>query len=477
MNPLSMTKKNWSILLIILLPVSLVALKSNFNEHRTTAAAPLKALLNGRAKPMPVYGFNGDNTHGPAWSNKAFRDSAAALDFKIIRYPGGSHGEFWDWRKGWYLDDATLAHYNLTLRDQYKKTTYSPTSLNELKLLVEQTHCAVVFDLNMVSKELDDQIEMLKSAENLGINVKYVELGNEYNVVGSPGMQKFRSPREYGKLCTIWIKAIKEKFPEVKIAVIGGNKPNPRAKDWDSEVLDEASAADALVAHLYPRPPKVLSDGGINFENLYNALEDEFDEEGFNATNKEIWVTEFNVLWSTAKTPEEKTAYFNAALSWGQALSTIMMTSLATTMPKKPGMILDHNISNWSGYAAIETEKKTLHTLPNGMGFGTWCRAANKHNALTQIRFQQENKHFVKDFDVLGWQFSGETPNSHLIVNFTSEPVSIDISALNNENASSYQLTYADKNKVVNSWQDVRREKKAITNNLIQLPAYSIATY
>jgi hypothetical protein len=477
MTPLSSTKKKWAILPIILLAVSLAALKSNCNEHHPATTAPLKAVLNDRARPLPVYGFNGDNTHGPAWTDKAFRDSAAALDFKIIRYPGGSPGEYWDWRKGWFLDDATLARYNLSLRDQFTKTAYSPTSLAELKLLVDQTHCAVVFDLNMTSKELDDQIEMLNTAESLGIGVKYVELGNEYNVVGSPGMQKFSSPREYGKLCNTWIKAIKEKFPDVKIAVVGGNKPNPRAKDWNTEVLDEASEADAIVAHLYPRPQKVLNDGGINFENLYNAVEDEFDDEGFNATNKELWVTEFNVLWSMGKTPEDKTAYLNAALSWGQALSTIMMASLATTMPKKPQMILDHNISNWAGYAAIETQKKPLYTLPNGMGFRTWCRASNNHNTLTQIHFQQENKHFIKDFEVLGWQFSGETPDSYLIVNFTPEPVTIDVSALSGTNAGYYNLEHADKNKVISSWQDVIHEKKTITKSLIELPAYSISTF
>src|SRR5437867_12786980 len=51
----------------------------------------LKASLSDKPRKLPLYGFNGNNIKGPSWTNTAFRDSAASLFPKIIRYPGGTN--------------------------------------------------------------------------------------------------------------------------------------------------------------------------------------------------------------------------------------------------------------------------------------------------------------------------------------------------------------------------------------------------
>src|ERR1700744_2272265 len=178
--------------IIILVPLMLyVAIKCN---HTTKANRDslLTAYFEKWTKPMPLYGYNGLNTHGPSWTNTAFRDSAAALQFRAIRYPGGTVGDYWDWKTGWFVKESEINDQEnkphvLTDMASYNKLPYSPTGLDQLKLIVDQTKCEVIFTLNMVTKDLNDQIEMLKYAQSIGLPVKWVELGNEYYLPNTAG--------------------------------------------------------------------------------------------------------------------------------------------------------------------------------------------------------------------------------------------------------------------------------------------------
>ena len=50
------------------------------------------------------------------------------------------------------------------------------------------------------------------------------------------------------------------------------------------------------------------------------------------------------------------------------------------------------------------------------------------------------------------------------------------MSASNLNGKSVYYLEFAGKNKVVQRYSDVTHEKRAIKDNMIELPPYSIAT-
>src|SRR5439155_10066277 len=151
---------------------------ANDNQDET-----VKGIISNESRKLPLYGFNGNNIKGPSWSNKSFRDSVSSLRLKVIRYPGGTISNWWQWQKGGFVDDPSLP-------EKFKRR-YTPTTLEDLKLLVDETNCDVVFTLNMITKDLQDQLEMLSHAQSLKIPVKYIELGNEFTNAKNPGRQKF----------------------------------------------------------------------------------------------------------------------------------------------------------------------------------------------------------------------------------------------------------------------------------------------
>ena len=103
----------------------------------------------------PLYGFNGNNVRGPNWSTPELMTGIKSLPFNVIRYPGGNVANWWDWRSGWFIEDAKLPV-------QYQKIPKAPITLRDLKQLIDQTNSEVVFVLNLVSDNLKSQQQMLR---------------------------------------------------------------------------------------------------------------------------------------------------------------------------------------------------------------------------------------------------------------------------------------------------------------------------
>ena len=478
----NMLNKKSILVLLVIGPLLLFAIATKKNYGNSLKDHSLKAVLEKPSRPLPLYGFNDNKILGSAWTDPAFSDSAASTRFKILRYPGGIIGDYWDWKKGWFIDDANTSSSNSpemasTLSEnltRFKRNRYIPSGLKEIKGVLTKTGAEVVFNLNMITKTLDDQIEMLKHAQSEGIPVKWIEMGNEYNNKGDLGRQKFETEDEYASACRTWVKALKENFPDAKIAVIGGNKTYASdVQNWNKNILREVPDADAINGHFYAFWNKVVDNDGINFENLADAYKEDFEQKGFQGLDEKMWITEYNIQWIYPQTKDDHQKY---AFTWGEALSSILMTSLSTTLPRKnPEMVLDHNIAGWRGFAAVDINNNKVELLPNGIGFREWCRASENKTSMSQITFKQSNGGNLKDYEVLGWQFKGDRGQTNLLVNFTPDPVKIDVSAIGVKDNKYYVLNYADKNKTINDWNDYDHARKEVTNNTIELPPYSIA--
>jgi len=98
----------------------------------------------------------------------------------------------------------------------------------------------------VLSYSLKEQLAMLREAEKLGFEIRYIELGNEMYLDWDDYVKRFPTPASYGMLAKRWCKRIKKAFPKALVAVIGTaplpDDNRPRVKDWNGAVLKKTKA-------------------------------------------------------------------------------------------------------------------------------------------------------------------------------------------------------------------------------------------
>ncbi len=437
----------------------------------------IKADVAGSARALPIYGFNGNNLSAP-WTNKKFRDTAASLHFKMIRYPGGSIANKWDWQNGWYTDQ-NYAKRNVPNKIAGEK---SPYTLKELKLIVDQTNCDVIFVLNMITRDINDQLEMLKSARDLGIFVKYIEFGNEFNAPQNKSWDIFKTAGGYGLQCNAWIQKIKTVFPNAKFGVVGGNVANLLTSDWNKKTIEKSTQANGITAHLYVNYKTVTDNSGINFKKLFTELNRVYDLRGFNDNQlPDIWVTEYNIQWAAKDNDvfdlglsQSKSQLISYSNTWSQSLASIFMTSFMTGISDRTTIILNHNITNSPVFAAIDSKDDNFRKLPNGVGMEIWLKASENMATAQKVAFSSENStDQLPDFNVCGWKFANKGKYSILMENLTATSLRIDLTKLTSDLNPKVAIHYGDKNGDLES---VTNTTGTITNHSIDIPAYSVVT-
>ncbi len=195
------------------------------------------------------------------------------LKTDIIRYPGGTVSQYWDWEK-WIST---------------KNPNRTAHKLNDLAKLQKATNAKVIFVLNMITSDLDNQIKMLKQAQNLWIKIEYLEMWNEFYLSWekhSDYVKKFPTAREYVNTLNSWTQKLKQTFPNVKIWVVMTWREinNKHWKDWNKIVGNNAKNFDAFVYHIYS-----TWDTLKDVENRiarYKAVK-------FQDSSKQTWITEY----------------------------------------------------------------------------------------------------------------------------------------------------------------------------------------
>jgi hypothetical protein len=235
---------------------------SSETRHTTpptrTAAATIQSFLEGNPRPLPTdwLGFNGEAlTATPGvWRDRRFVAAVAAMHPEAIRLFGGTTANYWDWRRGTFVSaaaaratgipselDAARARVKITLRD--------------MAHVVRAAGATPIYDLNVVSSTLAEQLAMLRAARRIGLPVTRVELGNELYM--SRYRRVFADGANYGRVASRWAAAIKAAVPGVKVAAVGfvpfgpGALPTARERDWNAEVLATLRGVDALTFHPY----------------------------------------------------------------------------------------------------------------------------------------------------------------------------------------------------------------------------------
>lgn len=226
-----------------------------------------------------------------------------------LRWPGGTGADFFDWHTG--RPPNSPFSFDFTLEDLHAE--------------YQATNAPPIFDLNVLNRanrtDTSDQIQMLQQAKNLGLPIRYVELGNELYFNGPNGAfkQGFPTGTDYGKTVGIYVQALHKDFPGVQVAAVGCLNPtNTRQKQWNARMMSAAKQAggspDAVTLHNYPGPVIKGFSGTSRqlsrlFEGAYDAVQhiNAVTNQGALA-GKPIWLTEFNLAPKLeGNTPEQLT--------------------------------------------------------------------------------------------------------------------------------------------------------------------------
>ncbi len=247
--------------------LALAVAQSALASAASDVSKPLRVLADSpyRRLPSAFAGFNAPFRLN-SWqvSSPGLHEAAAGLRPGALRVFGGTTANYWDWRTGKFFDRRGVPP-----RLRKVSRGMSPIHLSDWAGLVSDANATPVFDLNLVTSSLSDQLAMLHAAEALGMPIRRIELGNELFYSAPLVVRAFPTPEAYGRTATRWIEAIHAEFPDAQIAAVGfGYGPegaDRRQASWDRRVRKTLRGESALTFHAYWDAPHTrrLSGGPL----------------------------------------------------------------------------------------------------------------------------------------------------------------------------------------------------------------------
>ncbi len=337
-------------------------------QHTTTKSSTTRSLPTTTLSGMPqdthdisptFFGFNLEDVivarNAAAWRDPVFLAQLAKLSPGIMRL-GGTSTMWIDWRTGQFLDRPDLPR---AFRNN--RATRKGLTLADEAAVMQATGATPMFDLNIVTSTLDDQLNMLHEAEALGMPVRYVELGNELYDASMPiYTEKFPTGADYAIEANKWIPAIRREFPNVKIAVSGWDDSNPatarypgRVRRWNAGLLGIVHGEDAVVIHTYWNlPPGVVPGTPESVQPALRAGAQRWQEVSTTDLPRlpagvEAWFTEWNVNASpyiANRGPLRE--------NWAHGLS-VAWFALASAADNRVGFSVHHDVLSSGATASI----------------------------------------------------------------------------------------------------------------------------
>lgn len=255
----------------------------------------------------------------------SFLEKVENISPKVLRFPGGTIGNFYHPRKeayGFKVSDVEeyysgrFSHRVHTLKQAAQQRGHKENYIEDFIILVKRLNAKVIVNANVLSSEKDEIIYVLNKFKDEGIEVLGVELGSELS--NRAYKKHIKSVYNYIDLAKKYTQIIKKEFPNMKVGVVAApiKKKTPnRIKNWNT-VLAKENFYDAIIHHSYHKVVDGEEDAGvmISEEDIDKSKKEQFDlykdrilEElnyGFvNRMNqynsifkdKEIWITEWNL--------------------------------------------------------------------------------------------------------------------------------------------------------------------------------------
>lgn len=395
------------------------------------------------SRPVPKVGHMLNYLTKPSWGNQSFIDSVQNLNIQLIRYPGGTESQYFDWQTGRSVPASLWTNGTLFNHSYIGTAPHISYPLSELHYFYQQTGIKPVFCLNMLTKTLSNQIQMLQTAASLGIPVHYIELGNELYFNVTDFTNKYPNPIDYVlDVKNNWIPQLSSLFPNAKIAVIGSydgltdlnnNTVPPRIYTWNDTLFAQYVGADGITFHYYI-PPNTTTLSNPNITQALAAPFKHWQTMKINTVDKvtngmECWITEYNLNDGNQTT-------YSIASSWTHGLYTAALFSQMLEEPKIT-MLLNHQITGSPAFASLASYTPFGDTLTNrltaeGNAMRLIHQAVKGNNTATKLNFSNNPTITVNTTNypsLIGWVFDNGADKELYLLNLSNTNFTLDLSS------------------------------------------------
>lgn len=344
---------------------------------KADAPAVTAGLGGSRSLPAGYFGINYD--YGGASVYEGDSDVAkqlAALGPGTVRWPAGTGADYFQWQKGYPVDpDASKGKCG---NPQEGQTDGLSFTLEDLAAAYRSTHATPIFDLNVMTASLSNQLDMLRTAhDQYGLPVRYVELGNEFYLCTADFVKKFPTAEDYGKLVAADVAALHRAFPGVRVAAVGAlPDTTARSKGWNAGLLSEAKP-DAVTLHDHPE-----FNESLTASELPSLFAEAFSSAGTVASRTSelhgipAWITEYGLSLKSSKGNPPQLTYANALFEGASAVQLAQKVHDATL------------INYWSAFGPSVSYAYTSHGLsPAGLATQWLDQAAGGAKSEAPVTF------------------------------------------------------------------------------------------
>ena len=416
-------------------------------------------IFTTRSLDQSYFGYNAPLTLANMTWTPSVSMAARAYFPTLLRYPGGTLGQYWDWRTGGVMtsNPGTYAadenNQKVSLRD------FLATGIG-------YTGAQPIIVLNMLTSTLKSQLELLRSCRQLGHEIKYAELGNEFYY--SPFRYKFATASDYAEEAERWAKAIKQEFPQIKLGVVTAqNEWGPGS--WNSTVAAGVPHADALIQHIYPstgiKDAKISSSNiDAYFASAISTIDGIFtDINSLMSTQKEIWITEFNVYdWATGTGSSEEKE------SWAHGLFVGEMAERMCANPRVTHAIVHELISSSSHDSILS---KSLQPSATGLVFQLIAASYLRCSSISTLNFGAGNDRAGHP-RLMGTISTSGHSRRILLMNLSQDSLRVRVDQIISANAKFEQRYAAPSNEITNPSQVTTTN--GTLGSVITLPPYSV---
>ncbi len=429
----------------------------------------IQASIGAINRPTPKIGFN-SNGHMPAnfpvgnlganWTQPEFINNTAFLNPGVLRYPGGTNANHWDWQTGWYKPGYQPPFPALSIR------------VDEFKNGLDASASEGLYVLNTETSTATYEMDGLRHIVSLGMNPIMFELGNEHNLSNSNYPLQFMSSTNYALIAKAYSDSIKANIPNAKVCVVGSNtgqRPN-----WHSDILSQLPSVDAFAWHAYTNANNADLVFDLNralsvaFGNssYSGSLANRYQLGGFAAlpSDKEVWVTEYN-LWETQISSSPVIAGSWAHLLYLNGLNHYFLSNPRVTM------FLNHSLASIDPWHE-SISRQDQHVTANGMAMKLLLDVSKGSQTSQDISFSG-NPSMVYGPTVIpkltGWKFNYTGGEKGFICNYSADTFNISLKDVFSGTMQFEQYS-ADPTLVVNGFSNLTQYSGNSTDSITIYP-------